>query len=605
MADINNRLEVLLRWVNTFNLPKKVFSTDDVRDGVLLLKMLKYLAPNYFIYPIMGDSILAQDVVKRFEHIMTGLNHFCTIEFGYRQDFAADFPNVSLFEGGRAEDWVTLLKLVLLSSSRSVRKKECIQRMRVMEKEDLQELVQMMREAMAKYCAINTKVSSTVDSSPLLSPRDAQPTEETCLSKTTDKIIKLEENPDVKKRKPMPNRNEYLQALLNMMDNGKADRKNVACLTGKHRIAWESEESTAVVGGSTGGLTERTNITAEDKEDYTHKLELLRSQAQILRYSLTASSLKFDLLSQIGRPDSITKSPFEDLSEEMAGLSREMSGKNDIIRQLHGKVCVAQEEALCWKKRYKALVDHRGGIEQPSPSWNTRRGNDKAGSIAKSESDTDEDFARMQLEALKAEIDDVQNKVDSEKRASQAAGFDVINRNLDSINELEEDDASVSIGQQQEMWHFSEHELAALKKELSSYQRERDALKRKLDETRYNVKMLEDFVRYTREETKPAKSQSAGQVSKELKEKIAVLKEELTETISQTTNNKIIEAFNQQTQFLNLLTKNLKQAREPKVKGEDLKSNHEELKELLVTIKKSSDKDKAEVRMGQSCLPTS
>lgn len=60
-------------------------------------------------------------------------------------------------------------------------------------------------------------------------------------------------------------------------------------------------------------------------------------------------------------------------------------------------------------------------------------------------------MARLQLEALKVEIDDVQNKVDSEKRASQVAGGDVINRNLDSINELEGDDASVSIGQQQEM----------------------------------------------------------------------------------------------------------------------------------------------------------
>jgi len=476
--------------------------------------------------------------------------------------------------------------------------------MRVMEREDLEELVKVMREAMAKYCAINTKVSAAIDPSPSLSLKDAQLNAETCFSKTSETIIKFEENQGLKNRQIIPNRNEYLQALLTMMDSSKGDTKNVACLTGKHRIAWESDESTAV-GGSSGDLTDRTNITAEDKEDYTHKLELLRSQAQILRYSLTASSLKFDLLSQIGRPDSTTKSPLEDLSEEMAGLSREMSGKNQIIRKLHGKVCAAQEEALCWKKRYKALVEHRGGIEQPSPSWNIKQGNDKAESIAKSESETDEDLARLQLEALKVEIDDVQNKVDSEKRASQVAGFDVINRNLDSINELEEDDDSVSIGQQQEMWHFSEHELAALKKELSSYQKERDALKRKLDETRYNVKMLEDFVRYTREETKPAKSQSAGQVSKELKEKIAVLKEELTETISQTTNNKIIEAFNQQTQFLDLLTKNLKKAREPKVKSEDLKSNHEGLKELLVTIEKSTDKDKAEVQMGQSCLPAS
>jgi len=88
-------------------------------------------------------------------------------------------------------------------------------------------------------------------------------------------------------------------------------------------------------------------LAVEDKEHYRHKFRILHSQAAALRYSLAASAVRFDLLSQIRGQNKNTKTLFEDLSEEMASIGEELSSKNQIIKYLEVNMAVAQEEALC------------------------------------------------------------------------------------------------------------------------------------------------------------------------------------------------------------------------------------------------------------------
>jgi len=77
MANINQRFKVLLRWINIFKLPQKASRVNDLKDGIIVLKILEYLAPSYFISPKPGASLLTKDTNKRFELIMTGLERFC------------------------------------------------------------------------------------------------------------------------------------------------------------------------------------------------------------------------------------------------------------------------------------------------------------------------------------------------------------------------------------------------------------------------------------------------------------------------------------------------------------------------------------------------
>jgi len=58
-------------------------------------------------------------------------------------------------EEGDVENWIVLLELVLMVSSWSAQKKQLVQRMQVLEKEDLKELAQIMRETLSKYCKMD------------------------------------------------------------------------------------------------------------------------------------------------------------------------------------------------------------------------------------------------------------------------------------------------------------------------------------------------------------------------------------------------------------------------------------------------------------------
>lgn len=126
MHKTDEDLGVLLSWINTFDLPRRITSTSDLTDGTILLTVLNFLASEYFLDP---KHLTTQNKVDIFNDIKIGLNKFCTHGLSFCLDLTEGLMSKKLVGGGTSKDWVTLLELVLLTSIKSTQKNLCIQRM--------------------------------------------------------------------------------------------------------------------------------------------------------------------------------------------------------------------------------------------------------------------------------------------------------------------------------------------------------------------------------------------------------------------------------------------------------------------------------------------
>jgi len=197
MDDIEDSLEVLIKWLNTFKIPKQVLTIHDLRDGSMLLTVLNFLAPDYFLHPVTGAALTFREKIARFNDIKTGINKFCTHGLANPKDLTENLNSEELVRGGTVDSWITLLELVLLTSIKSSRKNECIQRMmKELCQEDQELVMQIITRALEKFDLANTDISSTTSS-------DGSPTRSTGLYNHATSVERRWSCGDIKETMPV------------------------------------------------------------------------------------------------------------------------------------------------------------------------------------------------------------------------------------------------------------------------------------------------------------------------------------------------------------------------------------------------------------------
>jgi len=146
-------INVLLHWLNTFDIPSKVSSTSDLEDGTILLHVLHFLASEYFIFPRDNQKLSKEEKKERFDNIKIGLNKFCTHGVRNPNNLGEMICSSStLVNGASNGEWTTLLELVLLASIKSKQKNECIQRMmNELDSDDQEQLMGIISTALIKF----------------------------------------------------------------------------------------------------------------------------------------------------------------------------------------------------------------------------------------------------------------------------------------------------------------------------------------------------------------------------------------------------------------------------------------------------------------------
>jgi len=553
MDDTTKSLNVLLNWMNTFDTPWRVITTQDLTDGTILLSVLNFLASDYFLNPKLDTDLTTNEKVERFDDIKIGINKFCTHGIPIHLELTAGLESRTFVRGGTEKDWVTLLELVLLTSIKSTRKKLCIQRMMTQLSRSEQEwLMEIISQSLVKFGL------------------DKQP-----------------ENPPSDSRKRKRSR----------VNPGEDNSFNIS----SRSVGSDTSKKTKIDELQKKLDSLKTEMSATESKYHLLERKSSQDKTKIQDLESELSTQKRNYASDISEKDKA----FKKLADQKNELEEQLIEKNHAVKTLERKVKFVKEEARDWENRAQSLKKTNEDLVKRQ----------ELGAISKlSKMEKNLEVANTYREKLEKQENEFKKELESyQKQVEQLNNYkEMYEKQLTRVAELEQELSDTSSLKQQleckrNKDRTQDAKLADLEQKLIESEAVKHSLKQKLDEAHTDMQELEDIVKNVQKaEAAMQTMRDTTEVQKHVR-KIAALENELARTVPQSQHSKTVFALEAENRRVKELSKklndqaNLRMERmKDRGRIEELEKKNAQMNQLVASFQRQSQTTKAQLNIKES-----
>jgi len=561
MNDTTKSLNVLLNWMNTFDIPWRVITTQDLTDGTILLSVLNFLASDYFLNPKLGTDLTTNEKVERFDDIKIGINKFCTHGIPIHLELTAGLESRMFVRGGTEKDWVTLLELVLLTSIKSTRKKLCIQRMMTQLSRSEQEwLMEIISQSLVKF---------GLDKQPENPPSDSRNRKRSRVSAVEDDSFNISSRSVGRDTSKKTKYQETIDELKKQVDSLKAE---MSANLSKYQLL--------------------------ERKSSQEKIKIQDMESEL-------STQKRKHASELSEKDEALKK----LMDLKNGLEEQVIEKDHAVKTLERKVKFVQEESRDWENRANGLkktnedlvkrqelgaISKLSNMEKNLEAANTYRL--KVEKLEKQESEF-----KKELESYQNQVEQLNNY--KEKYEKQLTRVAELEQELSETSSLKQQ--LVECKRNKNIIHDTK--VADLEQKLVESEAVKHSLKQKLDEAHTDMQELEDIVKSVQNAEAAMQTMRDNTEVQEHVRKIAALETELARTVPQTQHSKTVFALEAESRRVEELSKklndqaNLRMERmKDRGRIEELEKKNAQMNQLVESFQRQSQTTKAQLNIKDS-----
>jgi len=554
MEESSKSLNVLLNWLNTFDLPYRVINTQDLTDGNILLSVLNFLAPDYFLKPTLDTVLTIHEKMERFDDIKIGLNKFCTHGLPNYLELTVGLESRALVGGGKEKDWVHLLELVLLTSIKSSRKNHCIQMMmHQLSRSEQEWLMKIISQSLIKFGLDKQTESFT----------ECKKRKRATLSRVDDSILNISSRSTDRDT----SRTKYSEKVDELQKLVDALNSELSAAASKYEL-----------------LEKRSS---QDKR----KLRNMETELSTQKKNLT------DELSK-------KEQAFKTINDQKRELEEQLDDKDLALKTLERKFAFVQEEARDWENHAHKLKKSNEELKVMKTKQLSKKMEEDLEAANKH---------RQKVENLEKQEIEYKKKLKSfQKQVEQLNGYkDLYEKQITRVEELEKELTEMPLLKQQlkdcrqNSDKMYTKKVSELQFKLTQSEAVQDSLKQKLEKAHKDMQELEDIVKKV--QTVEATAMMDSREIEKHANKIRTLEAELARTVPESQHKETVFALEAAKKRVTELSKKLNEQGDLQMKRmqdrgriEELEKKNAQMNELLASFQRTNQSTTARLNINES-----